>query len=169
MAKKQSAEATATSNTTANAIQKIRTTITSISFIPESNNYIVDFGDSFDAIIKDGESYIEGKSNKISFNAKYLKYLLFQQVPDLALLYEDAREKAQIRDEQFVFTASKLNKYLAGATIVITRTKFNAGDEYTDVNGETFQHQNSGYDTVINEIRLSAKGQSRIDKDVDAI
>jgi hypothetical protein len=171
MAKKQSAEATATTNaTTATAnSQVIITRIKSVSFIQDSNNYIIEFTNDFDAIVKNGDKYEDGKSNHITFNSRYFKYLVLNAIPDLALIYEHTRELANANDETFVFTAAKLNKYLQNATIHLKRTKFSAGDEYVDQNGEVFTHNNSGYDTEIVKLQLDVKGERRLEKDIDAI
>ena len=168
MAKKATADATATTNATVTE-QVIVTRIKSLSFIQDSNNYVVEFTNDFDAIIKNGDKYEDGRTNRITFNSRYFKYLVLNLIPDLAIIYEDAREKANANDETFVFTCAKLSKYLQNAKIKLVRTKFNAGDEYVDQNGEVHQHSNSGYDTVVDDITLDAKGEKRLERDIDNI
>lgn len=167
MATKQNAEATATTNATNSQI--IITRIKDVSFVPESNNYTIDFTNSFDAIVKNGDKYENGQADYITFNSKYLKYLILNLVPDLAMIYEDAREKAEANGEIFVFTAAKLKKYIQNARIKLVRTKFNKGDEYVDQNGEVHQHNNDGYNTVVEDIDLDVKGAKLLERDVDKI
>ena len=164
MATKAKAEATATTTE-----QTIVTRIKSLSFIQDSNNYVVEFTNDFDAIIKNGDKYEDGRTNRITFNSRYFKYLVLNLIPDLAIIYEDAREKADANDEAFVFTCAKLSKYLQNAKIKLVRTKFNAGDEYVDQNGEVHTHNNAGYDTVVDDIILDPKGEKRLERDIDNI
>lgn len=172
MTKKQSAEATATTNatvTTTSNSQVIITRIKDVSFVPDSNNYTIDFTNSFDAIVKNGDKYENGQADYITFNSKYLKYLVLNLLSDLAIIYEDAREKANTNGEIFVFTAAKLKKYIKNAKIKLVRTRFNKGDEYVDQNGEIHQHSNAGYDTIVEYIVLDDKGAKLLEKDVDKI
>lgn len=168
MTKKTTADATATTNATV-AEQVIITRIKSLSFVQDSNNYNVEFTNDFDAIVKNGDKYKDGRTNRITFNSRYFKYLVLNLIPDLAIVYEDAREKANANDETFVFTCAKLSKYLQNAEIKLVRTKFNNGDEYVNQNGEVRQHNNAGYDTVIEDITLDVKGEKRLERDIDNI
>lgn len=130
--------------------------------------YRVTFDTKFDGIIKRDGEYVEDVVDYINFIPRVLIAQIIDKVGDLGVIYSHIKETAIVNGGE-PFTAAVLSAYIAGSAVTLEREKFAAGSEYTNNKGETLTHEHDGYSTDIVEVKLSDKGQARVDKKVDAI
>lgn len=133
----------------------------------DSIRYRVQFEDSFTAIIKQGDEYVEAEVDYIDFIPRVLIAQCLSIVEGLDLLYTKKKEQGLRNDDATGFGAAELQVVLRKATIVLERTKFIAGEEYTDSDGETQTHEHDGYNTVITDIIVTDKIQKKLDELID--
>ena len=135
-----------------------------------SNNdairYRVSFKEQIDAIVKkDDGTYAEGVVDYIDFVPSVLIAQSINYVDGLAYIYGKRKEQGLRNGDSAGFTAADLTLIVAGATFELERTKFAAGEEYANADGEIVgTHDHDGYNTNIVGITLSEKAQARIDK-----
>ena len=135
-----------------------------------SNNdairYRVSFKEQIDAIVKnDNGEYVPGTVDYIDFVPSVLIAQSINYVDGLAYIYGKRKEQGLRNGDSAGFTAADLTLIVAGATFELERTKFTAGEEYADADGNTVgTHEHDGYNTNIVGITLSGKAQARIDK-----
>lgn len=128
--------------------------------------YRVSFKEQIDAIVKkDDGTYAEGVVDYIDFVPRVLIAQAINYVDGLAYIYGKRKEQGLRNGDAAGFTAADLTLIVAGATFELERTKFSAGEEYVDADGEVAgTHDHDGYNTTITNVILSEKAQSRIDK-----
>lgn len=126
--------------------------------------YRVTFDNSFEAITKnaDGE-YVESTVDYIDFVPRVLIAQCLGIVEGLDLLYTKKKEQALRSGIADCFGAAELNVVLRGSKMTLEREKFEAGDEYTDADGEQQTHEHSGYRTTISDIIVTDKVQAKLD------
>lgn len=130
--------------------------------------YRVTIDKSFDAIVKQNDEFVDGVVNYVDFKPSVLIAQIINNVEDLGTIYSHQKEKCLVTGGE-PFTAAILGAYINGSDITIERTRFTAGEEYTDRDGATLVHEHDGYNTEIVAIKLTDKGQARIDRKIDAI
>lgn len=133
----------------------------------DSIRYRVQFEDAFTAIVKQGEEYVEAEVDYIDFIPRVLIAQCLSIVEGLDLLYTKKKEQGLRNDNETGFGAAELQVILRKATIILERTKFLAGEEYTDSDDETQTHEHDGYNTVITEITVTDKIQQKLDALID--
>lgn len=132
----------------------------------DSIRYRVSFKEQIDAIVKnDNGDYVSGTVDYIDFVPSVLIAQSINYVDGLAYIYGKRKEQGLRNGDSAGFTAADLTLIVAGATFKLERTKFAAGEEYTNADGEIVgTHDHDGYNTNIVGITLSEKAQARIDK-----
>lgn len=147
----------------------VNTTVKSLRTVETENgvSYRVEFNDSFPAIIKSGDEYVEGEANYITFQPRVLIAQVLQLVDGADILYT-RRHEAAIRTGSADFGAAELSAILRGAKIALERTKFEAGEEY-QVNDEVRTHEFAGYNTQITSIEVSARVAKQMDALLDSV
>lgn len=147
----------------------ITTTIKSIRVanINDSVVYRIEFADSFPAIIKQNNQYIQSDANYINFSPRALIAQVISCIPGVDTLYTKKHETA-IRTGSADFGAAELTAVLRNAKIEIERTQFAAGEEYV-VDGETRVHEYDGYSSQIISIIVTERVQSLLDKIIDSV
>lgn len=148
----------------------INTTIVSVRVYNGEDGimYRVTFDKSFDAIVKQNDEFVDGVVNYVDFKPAVLIAQVINNVDDLGIIYSHQKEKCIVTGGE-PFTAAILGAYINGSDITIERTRFTAGEEYIDRDGATLVHEHDGYNTEIVAIKLTDKGQARIDRKIDAI
>lgn len=149
----------ATINTTVKGLRTIETE-TGVA-------YRVEVNDTFPAIIKDGDKYIEGEANYVSFQPRVLIAQVLSIVNGADILYI-RRHEAAIRSGSADFGAAELTAILRGAKITLERTRFESGEEY-NVGDEVRTHEFSGYNTQITSIEVSARVARQMDALADSV
>lgn len=151
----------------------IKTTIKTINVIAanEGARYRVTFNDSFLAMVKnyDTDVYEEKEVDYINFNPSVLIAQCINHVDGLDIMYTKKKEKAIRNDDGNNFGAAELQVILKGAKLELTRTKFEAGSEYTTKDGSVETHENAGYNTDITKITVSDRIQAKLDEMAFAI
>lgn len=130
--------------------------------------YRVTLDKSFNAIVKQNDEFVDGVVNYVDFKPAVLIAQIINNIEDLGTIYSHQKEKCLVTGGE-PFTAAILGAYINGSDITIERTKFVAGEEYTDRDGATLVHEHDGYNTEVVSIKLTDKGQARIDRKIDAI
>lgn len=132
--------------------------------------YRVTFKEQIDAIIRNSDNeYVDGQVDYIDFVPSVLIAQAINLVDGLAYIYGKKKEQGMRNGNDAGFTAADLTLIVSGATFKLERTRFEAGEEYSDVNGEIIgTHDNAGYRTEIADITLTDKAQARIDRVLDA-
>lgn len=150
-------------------VMDINTTVKSIRTIESENGvvYRVEFADSFPAIIKAEDKYVEGEANYISFQPRVLIAQVLNLVEGADILYT-RRHEAAIRTGSADFGAAELSAILRGANITIGRIKFAAGEEYS-VGDETHTHEYAGYNTQIISIKVTPRVAKQMDSLLDSV
>lgn len=130
--------------------------------------YRVTLDKSFDAIVRQKDEFIDGVVNYVDFKPSVFIAQIINHIEDLGIIYSHQKEKCLVTGGE-PFTAAILGAYINGSDITIERTRFAAGEEYTDRNGATLVHEHDGYNTEIVAIKVSDKGQARMERKIDAI
>ena len=147
---------------------QVKVTVTNVRAY--SNNdairYRVSFKEQIDAIVKnDNGDYVPGTVDYIDFVSSVLIAQSINYVDGLAYIYGKRKEQSLRNGDSAGFTAADLTLIVAGATFELERTKFAAGEEYANADGEIVgTHDHDGYNTNIVGVTLSEKAQARIDK-----
>lgn len=147
---------------------QVKVTVTNVRAY--SNNdairYRVSFKEQIDAIVKnDNGDYVPGTVDYIDFVSSVLIAQSINHVDGLAYIYGKRKEQSLRNGDSAGFTAADLTLIVAGATFELERTKFAAGEEYANADGEIVgTHDHDGYNTNIVGVTLSEKAQARIDK-----
>lgn len=111
--------------------------------------------------------YIETNIDYIDFVPRVLIAQCLELIPGLDVVYTKKKEEGLRNANISGFGAAELQAILRDAAVRIERTKFITGEEYTTSDGEVRSHEHDGYNTTINNIVLSPKMQSMLDKVVD--
>lgn len=133
--------------------------------------YRVNIGQSIDAIARDRDSgeYVEKQVDYIDFVPSVIIAQLLSQVEGLDIMFTKKKEQSLRAGTDSGFGAAELQVVLRGAKLTIERSKFEAGDEYTTQAGETFVHENAGYNTNITGVKVSERIQRNLDKLIDSM
>lgn len=131
--------------------------------------YRVTIDQEIDAIKRDGDDYVEAKVNYIDFVPSVLIAQCINHIAGLDMMYTKKKETALRNGNGSGFGAAELQVVLTKAKLTIERAKFEAGDEYTTQDGETFTHDNAGYNTNITDIKVSERVQANLDKMMDNV
>lgn len=147
---------------------QVKVTVTNVRAYSNKDaiRYRVSFKEQIDAIVKkDDGTYAESVVDYIDFVPRVLIAQAINYLDGLAYIYGKRKEQGLRNGDSAGFTAADLTLIVAGATFELERTKFAAGEEYVDSDGEVAgTHDHDGYNTTITNVILSEKAQSRIDK-----
>lgn len=157
-----------------NAVEVINCSVKSIQVYSNGDSgirYRVTLDTVFDAIKKDLASgeYVEAQVSHIDFVPSVLIAQCINNVEGLDLMYTKKKETGLRNDNGAGFGAAELQVILRGAKLDIQRTKFEAGSEYTDKNGDVQTHENAGYNTDIVKIKVSDRIQGKLDDMIDSM
>lgn len=132
--------------------------------------YRITFDQSFDAIIKNADDeYVEAQVDYIDFTPSKIIAQCASAIEGFDILYTKKKEQG-IRTNGFTgFGAAELQVILKRAICSIERTKFEAGEEYTDSKDVVKTHDHAGYNTAIVEIKVSEYVQAKLDSMVDSV
>lgn len=161
-------------NDVANATKSIECKFLKIRVKPNSDGtirYHVQLDVMIDAMRKnyETEEYEIQQVDYIDFVPSVLKAQVLNLVEGLDFSYSKKQEASLLKDNGATFGAAEFAYTLRNAKIVIERTKFVPGDEYTDRNGKTVVHEHTGYNTNIVSIKVTDKIQDMIDSAMDNI
>lgn len=162
-----------TNNAQPNAPIIIKCAVKSIQVYGNGDNgvrYRATIDQEIDAIQRneDGD-YVTAKVDYIDFFPSVLIAQCINHIEGLDLLYTKKKEVALRNANGNTFGAAELQVVLSKAKLTIERKRFEAGDEYTDSNGETATHENAGYNTDITDIQVSDKVQTKLDSVMDSV
>lgn len=156
--------------TASNEAIEIVTKVKTIRVYSNSENirYRVTFDRSFRGFTKtESNEYVETDVDYIDFVPRVFIAQCLSIVDGLDLIYTKKKENSLRNDGASSFGAAELQVVLKDAKLVLERTKFEAGDEYTDADGVVHTHEYAGYSTAIKDIKVSEKIQSKIDQIID--
>lgn len=149
----------------------IKTKVNQIQVYSNGDNirYRTMIDDKIDAIVRNRETeeYETGQVDYIDFLPRVMIAQCLALVDGLDLMYTSAKEKGLRNGGESGFGATQLQVVLRGATIEIKRTKFEAGDEYTDADGVIHTHDYAGYNTDIVGIKVTDRIQRKLDDLID--
>lgn len=126
------------------------------------------FDTVFDGIIKNNGEYANGKVDYIDYSIRAYVYNVCNANDDLAVVLSYMFNTSKETGVN-ALPISKSSLWLAGATVTIDRTPFEAGDTYVDENGNTVEYSHNGYRKTMLKIQLSERGQKMLDKQLDAM
>lgn len=130
--------------------------------------YRVTLDTPFDAITRDmNGDYIEAQVDYINFVPRVLIAQCLSIIEGLDLMYTKKKEQGLRNDGQGGFGAAELQVVLRGAKVTLERTKFAAGEEYTDADGIVQTHEHEGYNTKITDIKVTERIQAKLDALID--
>lgn len=150
----------------------MRNTIVAIRVMAWGNSihYRVEFKESFVGIAKDSlGNYSETEVNYVDFTPQHLIAVVLSLVEGANLLYLKKKEQGLRSEGVSAFGAAELSVLLRGATVELNRQRFEAGDEYVDKDGNVLVHEHAGYNTGIDDIRVSSRIQEKLDALADSI
>lgn len=160
------------SRSTANVNNEFTTKVKSIRVYSngDSIRYRVTFDQSFDAIGRneDGD-YVDTQVDHIDFVPRHIIAQCLNIIEGLDLMYTKKKEQALRNEGQGGFGAAELQIVLRNAKITLVRTKFEAGSEYTDSDGNVQTHEYAGYNTNIKDIVVTERVQAKLDKLMDSV
>lgn len=150
-------------------VATINTTVKNLRTVETESGvaYRIQFADSFPAIVKTGEDYEDGEADYISFQPRVLIAQVLQLVDGADILYT-RRHEAAIRTGSADFGAAEISAILRNAKIVLERSKFEAGEEYT-VADEVRTHEFTGYNTQIVSIEVTPRVARQMDALLDSV
>ena len=160
------------SRSTVNVNNEFTTKVKSIRVYSngDSIRYRVTFDQSFDAIGKNEDgNYVDTQVDYIDFVPRHIIAQCLNIIEGLDLMYTKKKEQALRNEGQGGFGAAELQVILRNAKITLVRTKFEAGSEYTDSDGDVQTHEYAGYDTNIKDIVVTERVQARLDKLMDSV
>lgn len=117
--------------------------------------YRVTFNENFSAYTKADGEYIKAEVDYIDFRPKVLIAQLLANVDNLHIVYTKKQEAALRGNSASGFGAAEIGAILTKAKLVLERTEFVAGEEYTNADGEIVTHEHDGYNTNIIEVKVS--------------
>lgn len=130
--------------------------------------YHVSFDKTFEAIVKDdNDNYVEGNADYIDFIPRVLVAQALELVPNLSIMYNMMKESSLRNGEKNTFGATQLSIILRDAQVTLEREKHNAGEEYTDANGDTATLEHDCYFTVIKDIKVTENATKILDRVLD--
>ena len=160
------------SRSTDNVNNEITVKVKSIRVYSNSDSirYRVTFDQSFDAIAKnEDDNYVDTQVDYVDFAPRHIIAQCLNIIEGLDLMYTKKKEQALHNEGKGGFGAAELQVVLRNAKITLVRTKFEAGSEYTDSNGDVQTHEYAGYDTNIKDIVVTERVQARLDKLMDSV
>lgn len=91
-------------------------------------------------------------------------------IPNLGIIHAYLVEKS-LREtgKRIGIDAAQLQAYLTGADVILERTEFHPGEEYTTINGEVCTHKFDGYTTNITDIVVAANAENIADRVINRI
>lgn len=111
--------------------------------------------------------YVETEIDYIDFVPRVLIAQCLEKIPGLDVVYTKKKEEGLRNGNASGFGAAELQAVLRDAAIKLQRTKFVTGDKFVTSDGEVKNHDNDGYNTAINDVVLSPRIQSILDRVVD--
>lgn len=130
--------------------------------------YHVKFDKSFEAIVKDdNDNYVEGTADYIDFVPRVLIAQALELVPNLSIMYSMMKESALRNGDKNTFGATQLSIILRDAKVTLEREKHEAGEEYTNADGDTATLEHDCYFTTIKEIKVTDKATKVLDRVLD--
>lgn len=136
----------------------------------DSIRYRVTFDQSFAAIGKnEDDDYVDTQVDYIDFVPRHIIAQCLNIIEGLDLMYTKKKEQALRNEGQDGFGAAELQVILRNAKITLVRTKFEAGSEYTDSDGNVQMHEYSGYNTDIKDIVVTDRIQAKLDSLMDSM
>lgn len=91
-------------------------------------------------------------------------------VPNLGIIHAYLVEKnLRGSGKRVGIDAAQLQAYLADADVILERTEFHPGEEYTTSDGEVRTHEFDGYTTTIKDIVVTANAERIVDRAIDRI
>lgn len=160
------------SRSTDNVNNEITVKVKSIRVYSNSDSirYRVTFDQSFDAIAKNEDgNYVDTQVDYVDFVPRHIIAQCLTIIEGLDLMYTKKKEQALRNEWKGGFGAAELQVVLRNAKITLVRTKFEAGSEYTDSDGDVQTHEYAGYDTNIKDIVVTERVQARLDKLMDSV
>lgn len=136
-----------------------------------SIRYRVTLDTVIDAMKKNYETdeYEVAQVDYIDFVPHVLIAQCISHIGGLDMMYNKKKEQAIKSGSKSGFGCAELQVVLNKAKLEIERTRFEAGDEYTDKAGETNTHENAGYNTNIIGIKISDRVQDKLDEMLDSV
>lgn len=133
--------------------------------------YRVQFDTMIDAIVRDRETdeYVESQVDYIDFVPSVIIAQCLNIVDGLDLMYTKKKEQSLRNGSDNGFGATELQVVLGKAKMTLERTRFEAGDEYTDRDDTVQTHEYAGYNTNITAIKVSERIQVKLDALIDSI
>ena len=117
-----------------------------------------------------GGQYVDGQVMHVDFVPQYFIAMALEHVDGLSYKYEKQNERAVIDPVNNTrFGAAELNLFLRDAEIQISRARFDAGDEYVDIDGIVHTHEYAGYNTEILGIVVTDRIQKKLDAMIDKV
>ena len=130
--------------------------------------YHVRFDKSFEAIIKDdNDNYVDGNADYVDFIPRVLIAQALELVPNLSIMYNMMKESALRNGDKNTFGATQLSIILCDAEVILEREKHEAGEEYTNADGDTATLEHDCYFTTIKEIKVTDKATKVLDRVLD--
>ena len=91
-------------------------------------------------------------------------------IPNLGIIHAYLVEKnLRGTGKRIGIDAAQLQAYLTDAEVVIERTEFHPGEEYTTSDGEVRAHEFDGYTTTIKSVTITANAERIVDRVIDRI
>ena len=91
-------------------------------------------------------------------------------IPNLGIIHAYLVEKnLRGTGKRIGINGAQLQAYLTDADVILERTEFHPGEEYTTANGEVCIHEFDGYTTNIADIVLAANAESIADRVINSI
>lgn len=135
----------------------------------DSVRYRIGIDKAIKAIVRDGDAYVEKDVDYIDFAPTALIAQLIQHTPEIGVLYNHYKEQGLRSGSGTTLGVAQLQLILQDATMSVERTKFAVGEEYTTRDGEKLTHDHEGYRTDIAGLKLTTKGEMRLEKMFDKI
>lgn len=91
-------------------------------------------------------------------------------IPNLGIIHAYLVEKnLRGTGKRIGIDAAQLQAYLTNADVILERTEFHPGEEYTTIDGEVRTHEFDGYTTNIKNIVVTTNAESIADRVIDRI
>ena len=112
----------------------------------------------------------KGTVNYIDIAPSALIAQTIRCIPSLGIIHAYLVEKnLRGTGKRIGIDAAQLQAYLTGAGVMLERTEFHPGEEYTTSDGEVRTHEFDGYITTIKDIILTANAERIADRVIDRI
>ena len=130
--------------------------------------YHVSFDKTFEAIVKnDDDNYVEDNADYIDFIPRVLVAQALELVPNLSIMYNMMKESSLRNGEKNTFGATQLAIILRNAQVTLEREKHEAGEEYTNNDGDTATLEHDCYFTTIKEIKVTENATKILERVLD--